>query len=203
MTIGSNNMVIPGRRNVLIVDDEPSITSVLDLLLKGEGFATETAASGDEAIVKLMGQEFEIILTDLNMPGLNGIDVLRRALAEYPDTGVIMITAVADSSVAVDAMKLGAFDYILKPFNLEDVLVRVEKAREKRFLIMQVKNHQKDVETRLADRERELRAMTINLVQSMIKDEAREAPEKSKGGKRGPDLKALGMKLTRRINESW
>ena len=202
-------MVIPGRRTVLIVDDEPSVRETLERLLKSNGYEPTVAANGHEALAHALSQEFEVVLLDIRMPGLSGIDVLQRLLADHPDTGIIMVTAVVDTKTAVDAMKMGAYDYVLKPFDLDDILVRVQKARERRFLAIQVKNHQKDIEERLLEREKELRAMTIQMVQALITEETLTRGADSKKGKekkprqgtdiRGTDIREFGAKIMRRL----
>ena len=197
-------MVIPGRRTVLIVDDEPSVRNTLERLLKSNDYEPVVAANGHEALAHALSQEFEVVLLDIRMPGLSGIDVLQRLLADHPDTGIIMVTAVVDTKTAVDAMKMGAYDYVLKPFDLDDILVRVQKARERRFLAIQVKNHKKDLEERLLEREKELRAMTIQMVQALVKEETLTRGADSKKGKekkppQATDVREFGAKIMRRL----
>ncbi len=160
-------MYMAGMRTVLIVDDEATIRENLDRLLKGNGYATTLAADGQEALDAAAGREFDVVLLDIRMPHLSGMDVLRRLHEDHPDTAVIMVTAVADDvTTAVETMKLGAYDYVMKPFNLGDVLIRVEKARERRFLALQVKNYQMDMEKRLAEQAEVLHEMMTQTAQA-------------------------------------
>ena len=126
--------MVPGKRTVLIVDDEPSIRENLERVLKSSGYETVVAEDGQAALDRAAEQEFEVVLLDIGLPGISGMDVLRRLSGEYPDTCVIMVTAVEEVETAVEAMRSGAYDYLSKPFNLEDILLRVERAREKRYL---------------------------------------------------------------------
>ena len=163
-------MTIPGKRTVLIVDDESSIRESLERLIRSGGYETVMAAHGQEALARAAVQEFEVVIMDIRMPGLSGIDVLRKMNTEYPDTSVIMISALADVGTAVEAMKLGAYDYITKPFNLDDILMRVEKARERRHLKLQVRDYQKNLEERMAEQAKELRQIMTQTVHALINE---------------------------------
>ncbi len=165
-------MTIPGKRTVLIVDDESSIRESLERLIRSGGYETVMAAHGQEALARAAAQEFEVVIMDIRMPGLSGIDVLRKMNTEYQDTSVIMISALADVGTAVEAMKLGAYDYITKPFNLDDILMRVEKARERRHLKLQVRDYQKNLEERVAEQAKELRQMMTQTVHALINESA-------------------------------
>ena len=165
-------MVVPEIGKVLIVDDEALVREVLNQLLMENGYKTTVATSGFEALAYASSREFEVVLLDMNMPGTSGLEVLPELLKGHPDTAVIMITGVSDAKTAVEAMKQGAYEYIVKPFALGDVLVRLDKAREKRSLALQVRKHQKELADRLFEQEKELRAMTLQLIQSVINEEA-------------------------------
>ncbi|MEE8372412.1 MAG: HD domain-containing phosphohydrolase, partial [Dehalococcoidia bacterium] len=95
-----------------------------------------------EAVEKASQHEFDLVLTDIKMPGMSGIEVLSHMVAEHPDTCVIMITAVSDAQTAVEAMKTGAYDYVTKPFDLEALVMRVGKALERRRLVLENRNYQ-------------------------------------------------------------
>ncbi len=127
---------------VLVVDDEESIRSILSRKLETEGYFCVTASDGREAVEMASQQEFDLVLTDVKMPGMSGIEVLSHMVAEHPDTCVIMITAVSDAQTAVEAMKTGAYDYVTKPFDLEALGMRVGKALERRRLVLENRNYQ-------------------------------------------------------------
>lgn len=114
-------------RRVLIADDEINIRRVLEAILKRDGYDVVTAANGLDALAG-MSRGVHTVITDLKMPGLDGMQLLRRLAADYPDVPVVMITAHGSVENAVEAVKLGAFDYIEKPFDQEQIRQIVEKA---------------------------------------------------------------------------
>ncbi|MCX5995662.1 MAG: response regulator, partial [Chloroflexi bacterium] len=115
---------------ILIVDDEESIRDLLSTKLKADGYDCEVAADGNEALWKAFMKDFDIVLLDIKMPGLSGMEVLSRIVIDHPDTSVVMVTAVLDTKIAVEAMRLGAYDYVTKPFSLDDLGARIKKALE-------------------------------------------------------------------------
>jgi two-component system, NtrC family, response regulator AtoC len=118
---------------VLIADDEINIRRVLEAILRRDGYDVVTAANGDEALVG-MRRGVNTVITDLKMPGLDGMGLLKRLSAEYPDVPVIMITAHGSVESAVEAVKLGAFDYVEKPFDQEQIRQIVAKAMRTHML---------------------------------------------------------------------
>jgi nitrogen regulation protein NR(I) len=119
--------------HILIVDDEPNIRRVLAAMLKREGYETTASADGEQALAVLQRSPVDVVVTDLVMPRLGGLELLREARARYPDVPVIMITAHGTVDTAVEAMKAGAFDYISKPFEQEElkkVIAKAARARE-------------------------------------------------------------------------
>ncbi len=113
---------------ILIVDDERSMRELTSLLLRKEGYEVEVCESGDLACQLLGERPFDLVLTDLKMPGRSGLDVLQAAKRLDPSTQVILMTAFATTDTAITAMKQGAADYITKPFKVDELLVQVEKA---------------------------------------------------------------------------
>lgn len=124
------------KATILIVDDEESIRSILSRKLKFDGYNCEVAANGKEALRQASMQSFDLVLLDVNMPGLSGMEVLRRLTADHPDICVIMITAMADTKMHIEALRLGAYDYVTKPFDLDDLSTRVKNALEIRRLVL-------------------------------------------------------------------
>ncbi|WP_305041200.1 sigma-54-dependent transcriptional regulator [Geoalkalibacter sp.] len=120
---------------ILVIDDEGHNRQALSLLLSHSGYQVQSAASGEEALEIMQKTPFEIIISDLFLPGVSGIDILKRVKEESPYTSVILITGNASAETAVEAMKEGAFDYITKPFNFEKLKVIVAKAVEKSRLV--------------------------------------------------------------------
>lgn len=117
-----------------IIDDEPVIHEVLGDLLAFEGYSVERSFSGEEALDKHSSRTYDLILLDLLMPGMNGIDVLKKLKKIDPHSIIIIITAYASVESAISAMKIGAFDYIQKPFKHEELLLTVERAVEHKSL---------------------------------------------------------------------
>jgi len=122
------------KARVLIVDDEKSMRDLLSITLEKEGYDVETAAGGELAIEMLHRETVDAVITDLRMPKVDGLQVLRAAKEISPDVAVIVITAVASTETAVEAMKLGAYDYITKPFKLDEVNLIVRNALERKRL---------------------------------------------------------------------
>lgn len=123
------------KARILVVEDEAVVQDVLSRLLKPQGFKVKTLGRGDEALAELeRTQDYDLVITDLMLPGASGLEVLKRARELAPQLPVILITAFATVDSALDAMKGGAFDYITKPFNNEEVLLVVRKALDKRRL---------------------------------------------------------------------
>jgi DNA-binding NtrC family response regulator len=117
-----------------IIDDESVIHDVLAQLLTSEGYEVEISASGEEALEKFPSQSFDVILLDLLMPGMDGIEALRRIKKIDPLASVIIITAYGSVESAISAMKIGALDYVQKPFKHDDLLLAIEKAVERKRL---------------------------------------------------------------------
>lgn len=125
-----------GRISILVVDDEAVIREGLQRTLDGERFAVETCRSGHAAIELLQDKEYDLIITDLKMPGMNGIEVLKAVKGLQPDVPVIMITGYATVDTAVEAMKNGATDYISKPFTPEQIMEKIDKSIEQRAVLV-------------------------------------------------------------------
>jgi DNA-binding NtrC family response regulator len=112
---------------VLVVDDEPVIRDTLAEFLCGEGYVTDRCGSGEEAVALAGRRKYDVVLCDVNLPGMDGIDVLDRLAAVSPDTAVLLITAFATVESAVEAFQKGAHDYLIKPLLLDDVRVKVAR----------------------------------------------------------------------------
>ena len=121
-------------KRVLVVDDEPMIVSLLSTVLREKGWDVTEARSGAEGIDQLDRARFDVILTDLVMPGDSGIDLLRSAKEIHPDVEVILMTGYATADTAIEAMRNGAFHYIMKPLKIEEVVNLAEKAYSQRQL---------------------------------------------------------------------
>jgi len=123
--------------SILIVDDELSMREFLEILLRKEGYTVATASGGKEALVLIEGHDYDLAICDIMMPRVDGMQVLRRVKETSPETQVIMITAFASTESAVEAMKIGAYDYITKPFKVDEIKLIIAKALEKSRLVQE------------------------------------------------------------------
>jgi putative two-component system response regulator len=151
----------------LIVDDEPRLRQILSHVMRADGFHCVEAANGLEALEQLARAPFILVLTDMEMPKMGGIELLKELRARYPDVAVIMITGNTDVETAVGALGLGAMDYIVKPFQLEEVRARVRQALEKRRLILENRDYQERLEERVMSQQRRLEELFVGGVQSL------------------------------------
>ncbi len=119
---------------ILVVDDEQSMRDFLSIMLKKEGYDVVAAENGEDALKAVQTEIFDLVISDVKMPGMDGIDVLKTVKEISPESIVIMITAYATAEAAVEAMKLGAYDYITKPFKVDEIKLIIQKALEKRRL---------------------------------------------------------------------
>jgi DNA-binding NtrC family response regulator len=133
---------------ILVVDDDQEMCAFLSDVLKGEGFSVIALSDSLEASKALKREEFDTIVTDLKMKGLKGLDLLEEANKRVPLTPVIIITAFGTIESAIQAMKMGAYDYITKPFQMDELILTVKKALENRLLRKEVVRLKKEVEIR-------------------------------------------------------
>ncbi len=129
------------RPNILVVDDDPATQDLLREILNEEGCRVVTSASGEEALKVGERESFDLIISDMNLgPELNGLDVLRAYKSVQPESEVILITAFGSLENAIEAVKAGAFDYISKPFKIDEVVLQVKRALETRNLVKENRN---------------------------------------------------------------
>jgi response regulator RpfG family c-di-GMP phosphodiesterase len=151
----------------LIVDDEPRLRQVMVHLMRSDGFQCIEAGNGLEALEQLEKYDVTLVLSDLRMPKMDGFGLLREIRARFPDCAVVMITAVADVEIAVNCLAIGAADYVIKPYQLEDVRARVAQALEKRRLILENRAYRESLEERVAQQARRLEELFLASVQSL------------------------------------
>lgn len=135
------------KSKILVVDDEPGMREFLEIMLQKDGYVVETASDGSEALDKIDTTLYDLAITDIQMPVMNGIDVLKKINEKSPDTTVIMITAYASHETAIEAMKLGAYDYITKPFKIDEIKLVIKKALDKKKLERENTRLRKELET--------------------------------------------------------
>jgi len=156
------------RERILIVDDEAAIRRLLRQKLSRQGYHCEEAGSAMEALDKMRSYSAELIMLDMRMPGKSGIDLLPELKATYPNTAVIMETAVAETSLAIQCMKQGADDYINKPFNLDEVALSVDKTLEKRRLELQIKEYQEHLQQKVDQQTVEIRRLFLGAIEALV-----------------------------------
>ena len=142
---------------ILIVDDEADITSRLARYVTLDGYSCSTASSGEEAQELLKENEFHLVLSDINMPGISGIELLAGIKNRYPDIAVLMATAVDGRATATRALEHGAYGYLIKPFTMSDVLINVANALERRRLTLLSQEYERELEEKVQERTREVR----------------------------------------------
>ena len=119
---------------LLIVDDEQGMRDLLSIMLRKQGYEVDVAESGEEAISRVTREEYDLLVTDISMPGLDGLTVLRRVREIAPELPTILITAYASTESAIEALKLGAYDYIVKPFDVEEFKIVISHTLERKRL---------------------------------------------------------------------
>lgn len=146
------------KQSLLIVDDEQVIREVLTEKLTSAGYRCDSAGNSAEALKKLEnGNAFCLVLSDIDMPGQNGMSLLKEIKSRNPEIDVVMVTGVVDVDTAIQSIRLGASDYLTKPFNLDDVVLTVERTLEKRRLIRENREYQQSLERKVEERTIEVR----------------------------------------------
>src|SRR6202140_2513338 len=152
---------------ILVVDDEETIREIVCSTLGGAHFQARSAANGIEALAILeSGDEFDLVLSDLMMAEMDGIALLERAKERYPDMPIVMVTAVHDIQVALQALRNGAYDYLLKPFEREQLLATVRRALENRRLKRENDAYRTNLEALVAARTQQWKTALSNLEKS-------------------------------------
>ena len=143
---------------VLVVDDEPAVRKLLIGKLELEGFVCRSAANGEEALQLLEKEFFDVILSDLQMPGISGLALLEEARKKHRRAAFLMVTGMDDIRVGIQAMKQGASDYVVKPFQPDEVVVSVHRALEQKRMERELENYRQHLEEMVARRTKELQA---------------------------------------------
>ena len=112
---------------ILVVDDDKNLNSGISVFLNTNNIGNVSAFDGEDGYNKIKGEKFDLILSDLQMPNMNGIELLKKVKEKYPELPVMMMTAFASIENAVEAMKIGAEDYLTKPINLKELLIKIKK----------------------------------------------------------------------------
>jgi two-component system response regulator PilR (NtrC family) len=143
---------LSAKARILVVDDERSMQEFLEIFFRSEGYHVVTAGDVDTALVHLENDEFDVVISDIQMPGRSGIDLVHATYEMSPETVVIMITAFASTETAITAMKEGAYDYVTKPFKVDELRIVVEKALEKKLLSSENRRLRRELRSHSRDR---------------------------------------------------
>ena len=143
---------------ILVVDDDPAICELLTAKLRFSGFAAQSCTNGEDALKVLSKEKFDAIISDLNMPGISGLELLGAARRIVPHAAFLIATGVSDVSVGVTAMKQGAADYLLKPFQMEAVVVSLRRALEMKRMEAELGQYRQHLENMVEQRTRQLKA---------------------------------------------
>lgn len=130
------------KADVLLVDDEEQFLKVLSKRLEGRGMKVDTSTSGEDALNRVKGKEFDAIILDLAMPGMSGIETLKRIRSENPDVQIIMLTGHGTVETGIEAMKAGAVDFLEKPADLNKIMEKISEAKRKRIILFEKKHEE-------------------------------------------------------------
>src|SRR3954469_18729895 len=169
--------IMAGAANCLIVDDEPSVRRSLVRMLRAQGFNCFEAGSGREAlgVLEHIG-EAPLVISDMRMPELDGIGLLDAVRRRYPDTSVIMLTGMTETTTAVDCLHMGAADFLLKPISVGELQARVARVLEKRALVLQNRYYQQNLERQVHEQAQRIQELFLQGVQMLARAlEAKDA----------------------------
>ena len=146
-------------KRILVVDDELHIREILTRWLEGEGYCCDQAANGEEAWEQLQQGEYALVLCDIMMPGrrMSGVDLLKMIRKRFPDVAAIMVTAVHDRKTAINALVLGAYGYLTKPFEQNEIIINAANALERRRLVIASRDSERRLEEEVRERTAEVR----------------------------------------------
>lgn len=170
----------PSKESILIVDDEKTVRRSLNRCLTVNGFDCEEAGNAKEAMDSLQSNPADLVILDIMMPGTSGNELLPQLKKSYPDTAVVMATAVVDPETIVDCMKNGAQDYITKPFDINQLVANIQMVLEKRRLELNLKEKRQVLEGKVEEQAKELQELFIDAIESLVG--ALEAKDKYTAG---------------------
>ncbi len=151
------------KASILVVDDEDFIREIICRKLTGSGFECDSAASAEDALAKIAQSDYDCVLSDIHMPGMSGVDLLRQIKLQNRDLAVILVTGAPDIDAALEAMRLGAYDHLSKPLNLAALEMTVDRALETKRLIEENREYQHNLESMVKERTKQLSAANEDL----------------------------------------
>jgi putative two-component system response regulator len=168
------------KENILIVDDERTVRRSLNRCLTLRGFSCTEAGSADEALAAMKKNPADLVILDIMMPGTSGSELLPHIKKSFPDTAVVMATAVVEPDTIVNCMKNGAYDYITKPFDVDELIANINTVLEKRRLELSLREKRQVLEGKVEEQAKELQKLFIDAVESLVS--ALEAKDKYTAG---------------------
>jgi putative two-component system response regulator len=153
---------------ILVVDDAPHIGELLSRWLSADGYQCQVAYSGNEAVEALKSDSFHLVVSDIMMPGMSGIDLLTIIKSLFPDVAVIMVTGVDDRKTAIMTLELGAFGYVIKPFDRNEIVINVANALERRRLGLLSREYEQGLEAQVELRTKEVRDREEEIILRLI-----------------------------------
>lgn len=154
--------------SILIVDDEPDIGRILSAWLMKAGYDCATATTGEQALELLQSRKFQLVVSDIMMPGMSGIDLLTCVKESFQDVAVVLVTAVDDRKTAIMTLELGAYGYVIKPFDRNEILINVANALERRRLTLLSRKYEESLESEVRAKTREIREREEEIVLRLI-----------------------------------
>jgi putative two-component system response regulator len=161
-------MIERSKTHILVVDDETNISRLVSQFLENQGYVCDTCENGALAIEKLASGRFDLVVSDINMPGMSGIELLAAAKKSYPDIAFIMLTAVDDHRTAVHALELGAFGFIIKPFEANELFINVSNSLRRRELELERNLYEERLEGEVRERTAEIRATQEQVIIRLV-----------------------------------
>jgi len=155
------------RPRVLVVDGEPTARSLLTRILTDRGYSVEIAPDGPSALAACRRGRFMLVIVDLRTAGMEGTELAAKLSEGWPDTALVVVAGASDRATAIACMKAGAHDYVMKPFDLDDLLVRTERAMERRRLIVQSRLNETQLEARVRREMRAARRVLLGAIQAL------------------------------------
>jgi len=151
-----------------VVDDEPVIGELLSRWFADEGYGCAVAQDGETAVKFLENDHFDLVVSDIMMPGMSGMDLLTVIKTQFADVAVVMVTAVDDRKTAIMALDLGAYGYVIKPFDRNEILINVANALERSRLTLWSRKYEQELEATVAQRTKEVREREAEIVLRLI-----------------------------------
>ncbi len=172
---------------ILVVDDEPFITELLCRWFTAEQFRCIAASSGDEALELLREDSFHLVVSDITMPGMSGIQLLETIRKLWPDTAVLMATAISDRQTAVEALQRGAYGYAVKPFDRNELLIDVANALERRRVTLLMREYEHCLEEKVRERTAQVRRREEQIIFRLV------SASEHRDDETGAHIKRIGL----------